>query len=148
MPYTSKPASILMADDDEDDRYMAKEALKEARNVNDFSFVEDSEELMDYLKDRGKYVSRKNEPQPGLGLLDLNMPKKNGHEALQEIKADPDLRKIPVIVLTTSKVEKDIIRTYGRGINSYITKPVTFVGLVEVMRSLSLYWFNIVQLPQ
>lgn len=144
----SRPVTILIADDDEDDRLMAEEAFIESRLANELNFVQDGEELMDYLKARGNYTDRKDKPLPGLILLDLNMPKKDGREALTEIKADPVLRQIPVIVLTTSKSEEDIISTYNLGIDSYITKPVTFAGLVEVMRTLSMYWLNIVSLSE
>ncbi len=142
-----KTITILMADDDEDDRLMAKEALQEARLANDIHFVYDGEELMDYLHHRGKYEGGINAPRPGLILLDLNMPRKDGREALKEIKADDDLKQIPIVVLTTSKADEDIYRSYNFGVNSYITKPVSFEGLVEVMKALSLYWFKIVQLP-
>lgn len=142
-----KLVTILMADDDEDDRLMAKEALEEARLTNDLNFVEDGEELMDYLYHRGKFSDPDSSPRPGLILLDLNMPKKDGREALKEIKGDPDLRRIPVVVLTTSKTEEDIYRTHNLGVNSFITKPVAFEGLVEVMKSLATYWFQIVELP-
>lgn len=138
---------ILMADDDEDDRFMAQEALQEARLTNDLHFVVDGEELMDYLCHRGKYSDLESAPRPGLILLDLNMPKKDGREALKEIKSDPDLKQIPIVVLTTSKADEDIYRSYNLGVNSYITKPVSFEGLVEVMKALSLYWFEIVRLP-
>lgn len=139
--------TILMADDDPEDRLLAEDALEEAKVQNSIDFVVNGEELMDYLYRRNGYEHLQNDPLPGLILLDLNMPKKDGREALQEIKGDPDLRKIPVVVLTTSTAEIDIVRTYDLGVNSFITKPVTFEGLVEVMRSLSNYWFNIVLLP-
>jgi len=136
-----------MADDDEDDRMMAKEALEEARLSNDIYFVEDGEELLEFLHHRGRYAGGENAPRPGLILLDLNMPRMDGREALKEIKADPELMNIPIVVLTTSKADEDIHRTYNLGVNSYITKPVTFEGLVEVMKTLDRYWFNIVRLP-
>lgn len=139
--------TILMADDDEDDRFMAKEALEEARLANDLHFVVDGVELMDYLHKRGKFSGNSSAPRPGLILLDLNMPRKDGREALREIKSDPDLKQIPIVVLTTSKADEDIYRSYNLGVNSYITKPVSFEGLVEVMKALSMYWFKIVQLP-
>ena len=142
-----RPITILMADDDEDDRLMTKEALDEAKLVNDFQTVEDGEELLNYLYQRGEYADPASCPRPGLILLDLNMPKKDGREALQEIKADPELRGIPVVVLTTSKEEGDIFGTYDLGANSFITKPVSFEGLVEAMRSLTHYWFQIAKLP-
>ena len=138
---------ILMADDDPDDRLMAARALKEYRLKNGIRFVEDGEELMDYLHHRGKYADPATSPTPDLILLDLNMPKKDGREALAEIKAAPELRRIPVVVLTTSKAEEDILRSYDLGVNSYITKPVSFQGLAEVMKVLSIYWFEIVKLP-
>ena len=140
--------TILMADDDEDDRMFAKDALVEARLYNEVYFVEDGQELMDFLNHRDKYADLNGSPRPGLILLDLNMPRKDGREALQEIKADPDLRRIPVVVLTTSKAQEDIYRTYDLGVSSYITKPVSFDGLVEVMKALSRYWFEIVSLPE
>ena len=139
--------TILMADDDADDRLMTKDALEEAKLANDIRFVENGEELMDYLRHYGKYSSLQDFPRPGLILLDLNMPKKDGREALAEIRSDPNLRPIPVVVLTTSKAEEDIYRTYDLGVNSFITKPVSFEGLVEVMRTLGKYWFEIVRLP-
>jgi len=142
-----KTITILMADDDEDDRFMAREALLEARLANDLHFVMDGVELMDYLYHRGKYSNSTSAPRPGLILLDLNMPRKDGREALREIKSDPELRQIPIVVLTTSKADEDIYRSYNLGVNSYITKPVSFEGLVEVMKALSMYWFKIVQLP-
>jgi len=139
---------ILIADDDEDDRLMAKEALEENRLANEVRFVVDGEDLMDYLRGRGKYSAAGSAPRPGLILLDLNMPKKDGRESLAEIKADPKLRQIPVIVLTTSKAQEDIFRTYDLGVNSFITKPVSFTALVEVMKTLAKYWFEIVALPK
>lgn len=144
----ARSITILMADDDEDDRLMTKEALKEARLANEIKFVVDGEELMDYLYQRGKFTDSASSPRPGLILLDLNMPKKDGREALKEIKEDPDLRQIPIVVLTTSKAEEDIYRSYDLGVNSFITKPVSFDGLVFVMTTLAHYWFQIVQLPK
>lgn len=147
MDYKNDDVTILIADDDEDDRLIAREALREARLMNELHFVEDGEELMDYLFARGEYICRKNKPLPGLILLDLNMPKKDGCEALKEIKADPGLRQIPIVVLATSQADEDIFRSYNFGVNSYITKPVSFEGMVEAMKTLSVYWLNIVQLP-
>ncbi len=139
--------TILMADDDEDDCMLAREALAESRLTSVLHFVQDGEELMDYLYQRGKYAEQSNSPRPGLILLDLNMPKKDGREALREIKADPKLRQIPIVVLTTSKSEEDIYLSYDLGANSFITKPVTFASLVEVMKITVRYWFEIVELP-
>lgn len=141
-------ATILMADDDEDDCLLAREALAESRlALSVLYIVQDGEQLMDYLYQRGKYSDRDSSPRPGLILLDLNMPKKDGREALKQIKADANLRQIPVVILTTSKADADIHRSYDLGANSFIAKPVTFSGLVEVMKTLGKYWFEIVELP-
>lgn len=142
-----KPITILLADDDEEDRMLAREALSESRVVNDLRCVQDGEELLEYLFRTGRYSDPESAPMPGLILLDLNMPKKDGREALREIKANPDLRRIPVIVLTTSKAEEDIYRTYDLGANSFITKPVAFNSLVAVMKEIGRYWIEIVELP-
>jgi len=142
-----KPVVILMADDDADDRMLTKEALEESRVVNDLRFVEDGEELLDYLLHRGRFAAEGASPKPGLILLDLNMPKKDGREALKEIKAYPELRRIPIVVMTTSKAEEDIYRSYDLGANSFITKPVTFDRLVELMRTMGEYWVEFVELP-
>ena len=143
-----KPATILMADDDEEDRDFTRDALQNAHLANAMRFVVDGQDLMDYLRRQGRYANGSVEaPRPGVILLDLNMPKKDGREALAEIKSDENLRSIPVIVLTTSKDEVDVFRTYDLGVNSFITKPVTFTGLVEVMRNWQRYWFELVELP-
>ena len=147
MAETARPITILLADDDADDRMLTRDALAESRLANNLKFVEDGEQLMDYLCRRGNYASAEDSPRPGLILLDLNMPRKDGREALREIKSNPNLRHIPIVVLTTSKAEEDIYRTYDLGVNSFITKPVTFEGLVGVMRALGRYWFEIVELP-
>jgi CheY-like chemotaxis protein len=139
--------TILLADDDEEDRAMTISALRERRVANEIRCVSDGEELTDYLFRRGAYADGADAPTPGMILLDLNMPKKDGREVLAEIKADATLRSIPVVVLTTSKAEEDIARTYHLGVNSFITKPVTFLGLVEVMKVFSRYWMEIVDLP-
>ena len=143
---SGKPITILIAEDDADDRLLAQEALNESRLVNEVHFVEDGEELLDYLRHSGQYATAA-APRPGVILLDLNMPRKDGREALTELKKDKDLRRIPVVVMTTSKAEEDILRSYDLGVNSFIVKPVTFEGLVEVMRTLGHYWFEIVELP-
>jgi CheY-like chemotaxis protein len=145
--FCKKPLTILLADDDADDRMLARDAFEESRLRNNLEMVKDGEELMDYLHNLGKYSGDSARPQPSLILLDLNMPRKDGREALKEIKACPELRQIPIIILTTSKAEEDIIRTYDLGVNSFITKPVTFEGLVEVLKTVGKYWFEIVELP-
>jgi len=137
-----------MADDDADDREMTKEAFEMSRLANDLRCAVDGVDLMDYLKRRGKYTNPSKCPRPGIILLDLNMPKKDGREALAEIREDSELTDIPVIVLTTSQEEEDIQRSYSLHANSYITKPVTFEGLVSVVGSLGRYWFEIVELPR
>ena len=139
--------SFLMADDDPDDRLLAQKALREDHLMNGMRFVEDGEELLDYLRRRGKFSDPACAPRPRVILLDLNMPRKDGRQALQEIKSDPRLRRIPVVVLTTSTAEEDIVRSYDLGVNAYITKPVTFDALSDVMRDLSRFWFETVQLP-
>ena len=141
------PIEILVADDDEDDRMLIADAIEESRLSNPVRFVKDGVELMEYLRREGDYADRAGEPLPGLILLDLNMPRKDGRTALGEIRADEELRRIPIVVLTTSKAEEDILRTYGLGVNSFITKPVSFDGLVEIVRVLGKYWFEIVALP-
>lgn len=148
MKHAGQPIVILMADDDADDRILTKEALEESRVLNDLRFVEDGEELLDYLKNRGKFENTNDHPRPGLILLDLNMPRKDGREALEEIKADPELKRIPVVVMTTSQAEEDIFRSYDLGASSFITKPVTFERLVELMKTLGQYWVEFVELPQ
>lgn len=143
----SKPVILLMADDDADDCLLTKEALAESRVINKLYIVSDGEQLLDYLFHRNAYADTARWQRPDLILLDLNMPRKDGREALREIKADSTLRRIPVVVLTTSKAEEDILRTYDLGASAFITKPVTFEGLVEVVKTLGRYWFEIVELP-
>lgn len=140
--------TIVMADDDADDRQMTREALEKSHPGPDLRFVTDGVELLDYLRRRGRFAPPAEAPWPGLILLDLNMPRKNGREVLAELKADPELRRIPVVIMTTSNAEDDISCTYDLGANSYIRKPVTFSGLVEVMRLLDQYWLQIVELPE
>ena len=138
--------TILLADEDPDDRLMTREALEEAHVSHPLQTVEDGEELLDYLFARNKFAADP-PPRPGLILLDLNMPRVDGREALAVIKGDESLRRIPVVVLTTSRAEEDIFRTYDLGVNSFITKPVSFDRLVEVMSSLGNYWLDTVALP-
>ncbi|MBK8167587.1 MAG: response regulator [bacterium] len=142
----SKPITILYAEDDEEDRTLVLEAMRESRLGNHIVTVSDGEELLEYLQCKGRYSGRA-PGLPGLILLDLNMPRLDGREALREIKADADLRRIPVIVLTTSRAEEDILRTYDLGISSFIVKPVTFDSLVDTVRTLDKYWLEIVELP-
>ena len=143
----NKIIPILVADDDEEDRMLIQDAMEESKLLNPLHFVADGQEAMDYLNHRGKFTDLEKNPMPGLILLDLNMPKKDGREVLKEIKSNPSLRSIPVVILTTSKAEEDILRTYDLGVNSYITKPVTFDALVDIIKNLGKYWFEIVSIP-
>ena len=142
------PITILICDDDEDDRLLTRQALEDAHVANTVHFVADGEQLLDYLYQRGEYAGETGTaPRPGLILLDLNMPRMDGREALKIIKGDPTLRDIPIVVLSTSNFDQDIVRSYQLGVNSFITKPVTFPGLVEAMNVLGRYWLEIVELP-
>ncbi|MBB1293136.1 response regulator [Pseudoalteromonas sp. SR44-5] len=148
MPFSKvKPITILMADDDEDDRLLTQDALAESRVLNELYFVEDGVELLEYLERKGKFEDKNSSPRPGLILLDLNMPRMDGREALQAIKGNSNLKGIPVVILTTSKQEEDMVKGYDLGAASYITKPVTFDGLVELMKTLGKYWVEFVELP-
>jgi two-component system response regulator len=142
-----KPITILMADDDEDDRLLTREALEESKVLNNLHCVEDGVELLNYLRRAGKYADVDTYPWPGLILLDLNMPRKDGRETLKELKADPELKAIPVVILTTSQQEEDMVKGYGLGAASFITKPVNFEGLVNLMKALGKYWIEFVELP-
>ena len=145
---TAAPITILVADDDEEDRALAQEALTRARLANNLRFVTDGEDLMNYLHRRGPYSAPGAAPRPGLVLLDIKMPKKDGFACLREIRADASLRQLPVVVLTTSSAEEDIYRSYDLGVNSFVSKPVTLQGLVDAMVALGRYWFEIVELPR
>ncbi len=143
--WSGRQISILMADDDEDDRDLTRDALEDARFVEQMEFVVDGQDLIDYLRHDGQYTAGR--PRPSLILLDLNMPRKDGREVLAEIKSDKDLRRIPVVVLTTSSDEEDVRHAYDLGANSYITKPVTSAKLHDVLSCLAEYWSEIVVLP-
>lgn len=147
MTRRSKPITILIAEDDPDDRMLLQDAFEESRLANDLHFVEDGKQLLAYLRREGEYAEPGNAPFPGLILLDLNMPKMDGREALKIIKTDASLQCIPVVVLTTSAAEEDIFSTYGLGVSSFISKPVTFEGLVKIVKVLNAYWIEIVELP-
>jgi CheY-like chemotaxis protein len=139
--------TLLIADDDADDRMLIEDAFEESRLRNRRVYVEDGQELLDYLRGQGKHAGRNADCLPGLILLDLNMPRMDGRTALSHLKSDPRLKRIPVIVLTTSKAEEDILRTYDLGVSSFIAKPVTFDGLVDVVQALNKYWIELVELP-
>lgn len=148
MPRHPKAITILMADDDADDRQLTQEAFDESKLANDLRFVENGEEVFEYLNRTGRFTDPKTSPWPSLLLLDLNMPRMDGREVLQRMKADSRYSTIRVIVLTTSKAEEDIVRSYQLAAASYITKPVTFESLVQVIQALGRYWFEIVELPE
>jgi CheY-like chemotaxis protein len=139
---------VLMADDDEDDQMFAQDAFEESGLPYNLNFVNDGEALIDYLNHCLESDESGRSLLPNLILLDLNMPRKDGREALREIKANPQLRHIPVVVLTTSSSDGDVYRSYDIGANSYITKPVTFDALVDVLNTLGKYWFSVVRLPR
>ena len=147
MSRNSLPIRILVAEDDADDRMMIKDAFEESRLGNPVDFVEDGVQLMNYLQRESEYANLADLPYPGFILLDLNMPRKDGRTALREIKASPILQRIPIVILTTSKAEEDIVRTYNLGVNSFICKPVTFDSLVEIVKTVGRYWIEIVALP-
>jgi len=139
--------TILMAEDDDEGRRLAHEAVQEGKLGHELRFVVNGEELLDYLRHRNRYAESEAAPRPGLILLDLNMPRLDGREALAEIKRDPELRQIPVVVLTSSRADEDVFRSYDLGVNSYIIKPMTFDELVDLLRTLGKYWFELVELP-
>ncbi len=142
-----RPITILMADDDPDDRQMTKEAFEEARLANDLRFVEDGEELMDYLHRRGRYSDPADAPRPDLILLDLNMPRKDGRETLAAIKADDTLKAIPVVILTTSGAEPDIVSSYQHRANAYVTKPFGLDEFEATVRKIDRFYRDVAVLP-
>jgi CheY-like chemotaxis protein len=147
MSRSNFPIRIVVADDDADDRMMIKDAFEESKLGNPVDFVEDGVELMAYLNREGKYATLSGQPYPGFILLDLNMPRKDGRTALKEIKESAELHRIPIVILTTSKAEEDIIKTYNLGVNSFICKPVSFDKLVDIVKTVGHYWIEIVALP-
>jgi len=139
--------TFLIADDDADDRMLLQEAFDESRLANPLDFVENGEELINYLKRANGYSHLKSEPLPGVVFLDLNMPRVDGREALAEIKADKTLRHVPIVVFTTSQAEEDIVNSYDLGVSGFIVKPVTFEALVDIIHSVTDYWVEVVRLP-
>ena len=140
-----RPAEVLLVEDNPGDVRLTLEALKEGNVLNRVSVVPDGVEAMAFLRRQGPYADA---PRPNLILLDLNLPKKDGREVLAEIKADPDLKRIPIVILTTSQAEEDIARTYDLHANCYVTKPVDLDKFLEVVRSIEDFWLAFVQLPQ
>ncbi|MBK9053295.1 MAG: response regulator [Chloroflexi bacterium] len=141
---TSKPIEILLIEDSTTDILMTQEALHEAGLPNHLNIVEDGVKALDFLRQIGTYAQA---PRPDLILLDLNLPRKNGQEVLAEIKNDPHLQQIPVVVLTTSSAEEDIMKAYALHANCYVVKPLDFISFVEVIRSIRHFWFTVVTLP-
>ncbi len=139
--------TILLAEDDPEDIYLIGEALEESKLPSQLVIVQNGEEVLDYLYRRGSYEQASHSPLPNLILLDLNMPRKDGRDVLVEIKQDPKLRRIPIVILTNSQAEEDIIRSYDLGVSGYITKPVNFEGLLNAIKALGLYWLDTVNLP-
>lgn len=134
-----QPNRIVVADDDADDRLLIRDAFEESKLDHEVDFVDDGVEIIEYLQRSGKFGHLKNEPYPGLIILDLNMPRKDGMSALKEIKARPEWRDISVVILTTSNSDDDRARTLNHGAESFVTKPATFGGLVEMIRVISLF---------
>jgi len=147
MALNKNTAPILMAEDDLDDRLLARRALNENYVANPLITVNNGEELLEYLYQKGKYSDPATSPKPCFILLDLNMPRLDGREALKIIKEDENLKRIPIVVMTTSKADEDILSSYDEGANSFITKPFTFEGLVQVVKALKHYWLEVVELP-
>jgi CheY-like chemotaxis protein len=139
---------ILLVEDDPDDIYLIGEAIDECQLSARIFIVEDGEQMLDYLNQRGEYSDPDQAPRPDLILLDLNMPRKDGREALVEMKENPELRGIPVVVLTTSSAERDMKYSYEQGASGFVTKPVTFTGLREAVCKIADYWIRTVQLPE
>jgi two-component system, chemotaxis family, response regulator Rcp1 len=140
----NRPVEILLVEDNPGDERLTREALKEGKVYSNLHWVKDGVEAMEFLRRQGRYHDV---PRPDIILLDLNLPKKDGREVLQDIKNDSDLKRIPVVVLTTSKAEEDVLRTYNLHANCYVTKPVDLDRFIHVVRSVVEFWFGIVKLP-
>ncbi|MCU7934440.1 MAG: response regulator [Candidatus Thiodiazotropha sp. (ex Dulcina madagascariensis)] len=142
--HVAHPVEILLVEDNPGDARLAQEGMKEGKILNHLSIVSDGEQAMDFLCQEGEYAEA---PRPDLILLDLNLPKKDGREVLAEIKANPRLKRIPVVILTMSKAEEDILRAYDLHANCYISKPIDLEKFIAVVNAIELFWFTIVQLP-
>jgi CheY-like chemotaxis protein len=148
MPGNREPLCILLVDDDADDRMLTQRALESSGLLHRLVMLEDGEELFEYLRREGKYGDSAASPRPDLILLDLNMPRKDGREVLEEIKSDPSLRRIPVVVLTTSEADRDVEASYDLGVNAFVTKPVAFESLASAMKRLGAFWLEVAELPK
>lgn len=144
----SNESVILLAEDDDDDYFLTRDAFQEARCSGRLRRVKDGEDLMDYLNRRGEYQGLNGSSRPLMILLDLNMPRKDGREALKEIKSDPRLKGIPVVILTTSRADEDLEHAYELGVNSFIRKPASFSEFVDVVKTLKKYWLETVEVPR
>ncbi len=144
MVHENRPVEILLVEDNPGDERLTREALKEGKVYSNLHWVKDGVEAMAFLRREGKY---KDVPRPDIILLDLNLPKKDGREVLEEIKRDETLKRIPVVVLTTSKAEEDVLRTYNLHANCYVTKPVDLEKFIVVVKSIDVFWLTVVTLP-
>ncbi len=147
MQGVTKRFKVLMVDDDPEDGVLVQKAIASAGHKVDFQVVTNGAEVLDYLFTEGRFTDQSRAPRPNLILLDLNMPGVDGFTVLKQIKSNMDLRRIPVVVLTTSEAETDIVKSYDIGANTFITKPTSFADMIEVMKSLKKYWFDSAQLP-
>jgi len=144
MTTTGEPVEILLAEDNPGDARLTEKAFEQGHILNNLHVVEDGEEALQFLRQEGEYGEK---PRPDLVLLDLNMPRKDGWEVLEEVKEDPDLRRVPVIVLTSSEAEEDIVKSYDLQANAYLTKPVDFGGFMDIVRSFEEFWLSVVKMP-
>ncbi len=147
MSTSIEPLIILCAEDDPDDQMLTRDALAEGGIVADLRFVCDGEQLLDYIHHRGVHSDPRLSPRPGIILMDLNMPRVDGREALQVIRSDPALRRLPIVVFTTSSAQADIEQVYDLGANSYVVKPASYAGMVRVLDEVRRYWSETVELP-
>jgi len=145
MTDTEKPVEVLLAEDNPGDVMLTKKALEQGKLANNLHVVTDGVEALEYLRQDGEYAD---EPRPDLVLLDLNMPRKDGQDVLEELQDDPELGRIPVVVLTSSESEEDIARSYELNANAYLTKPVDFEGFIETVNRMENFWFKVVKLPE
>ncbi len=144
----ARPAVILLVEDDPGDQEITRRSLAKAKLKNDLFIVEDGEQALDYLFRRGAYTDPAVSPRPDLVLLDLNLPKIDGRQVLEEIRKTPELKRLVVVIMTTSQQEADIVRSYELGVNSYVTKPMDFDQFSKVIQDIGHYWFQVVVLPQ